>query len=224
MGATKRTTRAGLRRRSPAPRPPSSDREDTGSQSSSSESDDELSDWDPDADTDADIAALGGHSEPWTPIDRRVIARWIAAQPANWKEPPRRIRFAGFLRKVSLVSARKALFMTTELHDSTAARGLWKAATTCTGATLAVRSRVRLRWTASLLTDVHRRHRPPGTEVPRALGAEEVQAIASQGRTQLHISPQRRRAGRKRRRDRCPCPSGAEAQNCRWRRPTCTVW
>lgn len=107
LGTTKRTMRAGLRRRNLARRSPTSDRGDTREDSSSGaeSTSGDLSDWQSDPDTDADVAALGGHGDPWASADKRVMARWIAAQPADWKQHPRKDRFTGFLQKVSHVSS-----------------------------------------------------------------------------------------------------------------------
>lgn len=106
LGTTKRSTRAALRRSKPAPRPPVPDRGDTRAESSSAEStSDDLSSWQSDPDTDADVVAMGGHGDLWHIADKRVLARWIATQPADWKQLPRKNRYTDFLQKVSLTSA-----------------------------------------------------------------------------------------------------------------------
>ena len=106
IGTAKRSTRSGPRRRSPAPCPPVADRANADAQSGSADSDDELSDWESDPDTDADVAAMGGHGDPWTLADKRVVARYIVGRNTSWNKFPRKDRFAEFLTKASLVSPR----------------------------------------------------------------------------------------------------------------------
>ncbi|TFY57217.1 hypothetical protein EVJ58_g7154 [Rhodofomes roseus] len=102
--AEKATRRSSGVRRGSLPNPPGpdmSDDEDASAGSDSEESDGELSDWRADPDTDADVANMGGHNEVWSNTDLRVLARWIARQPRNWKCLPRREKYSGFVRKYS---------------------------------------------------------------------------------------------------------------------------